>query len=338
VQEAIHAITRGAKAQAQLIDDLLDVSRITLGKLHLNVDDVDIDEVVSAAVEAVRATASVKGIAVDLRLDPQRPRAAGDASRLQQVIWNLLNNAMKFTPAGGRVEVSVQRLDSSVLIRVADSGEGISADFLPLIFDRFRQADSTTTRRFGGLGLGLSIVRQITELHGGTVEAASAGRGQGTTFTVTLPLSRTPAVPAGQEAPGHATDEQLDLPQLRGVDVLVVDDDPQARRFITAALARAGASVRETDSVDAALAALRSRVPHVLVTDIAMPGRDGFALLEDIRHILHIDEARLPAIAITAFGGAQDRVRILGAGFQRYVLKPVDPIELASIVGGVLSR
>jgi PAS domain S-box-containing protein len=337
MQEAIHAITRGAKAQAQLIDDLLDVSRITLGKLHLNLDEVDIDDIVSAAVEAVRATANVKGISVDVRLDPRRPRAAGDASRLQQVIWNLLNNAVKFTRAGGRVEVSVQRVDSSVLILVADDGEGISADFLPLIFDRFRQADSTTTRRFGGLGLGLSIVRQITELHGGTVEAASAGRGRGATFTVTLPLSRTPAVLEGEETLGRAADGQLDLPQLRGVDVLVVDDDSQARRFISTALSRAGAAVRETDSVDAALAALRSRVPHVLVTDIAMPGRDGFGLLEDIRHLLHIDEARLPAIAITAFGGTEDRVRILGAGFQRYVLKPVDPIELASIVAGVLA-
>jgi PAS domain S-box-containing protein len=333
VQEAIHAITRGAKAQAQLIDDLLDVSRITLGKLHLNLDDVDIDDIVSAAVEAVQATASVKGIAVDVRLDPRRPHVAADASRLQQVIWNLVNNAVKFTPAGGRVDVSVQRVDASVLIRVADSGEGISTDFLPIMFDRFRQADSTTTRRFGGLGLGLSIVRQITELHGGTVEAASPGRGQGATFTVTLPLSRTPAVPEGERAA-----EQLDLPQLRGVDVLVVDDDAQARRFLIAALSRAGAAVRESDSVDAAMAALRARLPHVLVTDIAMPGRDGFALLEDIRHVLNIDEARLPAIAITAFGGTEDRVRILGAGFQRYVLKPVDPIELASIVAGVLAQ
>jgi len=332
VQEAIQAIARGARAQAQLIDDLLDVSRITLGKLHLNLEDVDVDDIVAAAVDAVRATANVKGIALDLRLDPRRPRAAGDANRLQQVIWNLLNNAVKFTPAGGRVQVTVERVDGTVQIRVADSGEGISPEFLPLIFDRFRQADSTTTRRFGGLGLGLSIVRQITELHGGTVEAASSGRGHGATFTVTLPLSRVAAV-----LEGKAAEEQFDLPQLRGVDVLVVDDDAQARRFITTALARAGASVREADSVDGALAALRSRIPHVLVTDIAMPSRDGFALLEDIRNILHVDEARLPAIAITAFGGTQDRVRILGAGFQRYILKPVDPIELASIVASVLA-
>jgi PAS domain S-box-containing protein len=329
--EGITAIARGARAQAQLIDDLLDVSRISAGKLHLDLKDVSVNEIVRAAVEAVRATANAKAIALQVRLDPVRPHISADANRLQQVVWNLVNNAVKFTPQGGHVEISVEHEESAVLIRVADNGEGFEQEFIPHMFDRFRQADSTTTRRFGGLGLGLAIVKQITELHGGTVHAASAGAGRGATFTLTFPL-------AHDAASHESIAADALMPRLDNRDVLVVDDDPQARRFIAASLERAGASVRDAASAVEALESMRGRIPDVLVTDIAMPGRDGFGLLEDVRGLLRIDETRLPAVAITAFGGTQDRVRILAAGFQRYILKPVDPIELARTVAEVLGR
>lgn len=327
VREGITAIARSAKTQAQLIEDILDVSRITLGKLHLELADVGVNEIVSSAVEAVHAPADLKSIAIDATFDNNQPHVSGDANRLQQVVWNLMNNAVKFTPNEGRVRVSVESGDAHVRIRVTDSGIGIAPEFLPHVFDRFRQADSTTTRRFGGLGLGLAIVRQITEMHGGSVDVSSEGLGHGTTFTVTLPLAVAGASDAAKT---------MELPDLRAADVLVVEDDEQARRFITAALKRAGATVREVSSAQDALIAIRDRTPAVLVSDIAMPGRDGFELLADVRNALALDPARLPAIAITAFGSAEDRERILAAGFQRYVTKPTDPVELARVVAEVL--
>jgi PAS domain S-box-containing protein len=324
LDEAITAIDRSSRAQAQLIDDLLDVSRITLGKLHLTIEDVSIDEIVASASEAVRPAANAKKVALDVMLDPQKPRINGDPNRLQQVIWNLLSNAVKFTPSGGSVRVTVSSDAAVARVVVSDTGEGIDRDFLPHMFARFRQADSTTTRRFGGLGLGLSIVKQITELHGGTVVAESEGRGRGATFTVTLPLR-------GERVREHAA-AAPQLPDLRGIDVLVVDDDESARRMMQAVLARAGASVRVAASVGEALREIRRAPPRVLVSDIAMPGRDGYSLIRDLRHVLHIGEDRLPAIAITAFGRNEDRVAALAAGYQRYVMKPVAPQDLARCV------
>jgi signal transduction histidine kinase/CheY-like chemotaxis protein len=337
LREGIQAISRGARAQAQLIDDLLDVSRITVGKLHLDLRDVAVDEVVLGAVDAVRATANVKGIALDLHFDPKRPQVVGDPNRLQQVVWNLVSNAVKFTPPGGRVDVFVGRDDGKAFVSVTDSGEGIRSDFLPYVFDRFRQADSTTTRRFGGLGLGLAIVKQITELHGGTVSASSPGLGLGATFTVILPLAPTFMASLGPEPMREPVAAAVALPRLDGKDVLVVDDDVNARRFITAVLESAGATVRNVESADAALSLLRSSVPSVLVSDIAMPVRDGFALLDGVRNELGIDGTTLPVIAITAFGGPEDRARILTAGFAGYILKPVEPLQLAQQIADVLA-
>lgn len=328
VREGITAIARSAKTQAQLIEDILDVSRITLGKLHLELSDVGVNEIVSSAVDAVHAPADLKAITIDATFDTNQPHVSGDINRLQQVIWNLMNNAVKFTPNQGRVTVSVESDAAAVRIKVKDTGVGIAPEFLPHVFDRFRQADSTTTRRFGGLGLGLAIVRQITEMHGGTVRVASDGLGHGTTFTVSLPI-------AVGEAQDDAEANQT-MPDLHAADILVVDDDEQARRFIAAALQRAGAKVRDVSSAQDALVAIRDRTPAVLVSDIAMPGRDGFELLADVRNALALDESRLPAIAVTAFGGADDRERILAAGFQRYLVKPTDPFELARTVAEML--
>jgi PAS domain S-box-containing protein len=328
VREGITAIARGAKTQAQLIEDILDVSRITLGKLHLELADVSVNDTVSNAVEAVHAPADLKSITIDATFDNHQPHVSADANRLQQVVWNLMNNAVKFTPKEGRVTVHVSSDASHARISVTDTGVGIAPEFLPHVFDRFRQADSTTTRRFGGLGLGLAIVRQITEMHGGTVDVRSEGLGRGTTFTVTLPLA------VAEESADAAA--RAEMPDLRAADILVVDDDEQARRFIAAALQRAGATVRDVSSAHDALMAIRDRTPAVLVSDIAMPGRDGFELLADVRNALALDESRLPAIAITAFGGAEERDRILSAGFQRYIVKPADPVELAHAVAAML--
>jgi PAS domain S-box-containing protein len=329
VREGIQAIARSAKTQAQLIEDILDVSRITLGKLHLKIADVDVNEIVSNAVDAVNAPAAVKSIAIDATFDTRQPHVSGDANRLQQVVWNLMNNAVKFTPNNGRVKVSVEGGETHVRIRVTDTGVGIAPEFLPHVFDRFRQADSTTTRRFGGLGLGLAIVRQITEMHRGAVDVASDGIGHGTTFTVTLPV-----LPEGAQANSAQSNDVM--PDLHTADILVVDDDPDARRFIAAALQRAGATVREAESASAALTAIRARTPRVLVSDVAMPERDGFELLADVRNVLAIDETRMSIIAITAFGGPDDRERILAAGFQRCIVKPADPVDLARVVAEVL--
>ncbi|HEX7831185.1 MAG TPA: hybrid sensor histidine kinase/response regulator, partial [Thermoanaerobaculia bacterium] len=330
VREGIQAIARSAKTQAQLIEDILDVSRITLGKLHLKIEDVAVNEIVSNAVDAVTAPAAVKSIAIDATFDTHEPHVSGDSNRLQQVIWNLMNNAVKFTPNNGRVKVSVESDGAQALIRVTDTGVGIAPEFLPHVFDRFRQADSTTTRRFGGLGLGLAIVRQITEMHGGSVDVASDGIDHGTTFTVTLPVVQ-------EDTTTDASPSAEVMPDLRTADIVVVDDDADARRFIAATLQRAGATVREAESARAALAAIRVRTPTLLVSDIAMPERDGFELLGDVRNTLAIDESRLPVVAITAFGGSDDRERILAAGFQRYIVKPVDPLELARVVADVLT-
>lgn len=252
----------------------------------------------------------------------------GDANRLQQIVWNLVNNAVKFTPGGGRIAVSVAREGESVQIRVTDTGEGIDREFLPHVFDRFRQADSTSTRRFGGLGLGLAIVRQLTEMHGGSVAVTSQGLGHGTTFTVTLPVAQ---IAADADTP-HARDDAM--ADLSSVDVVLAEDDEQTRRFIVAALERSGATVRDYDSAAGALAAMRDRPPSILISDIAMPGRDGYSLIADVR--ASSPTAAVPAIAITAFGGADDRSRILAAGFQHYLLKPIDPLELTRTVADLV--
>jgi signal transduction histidine kinase len=336
-ERAIATVERNARAQGQIIDDLLDVSRIVTGKLLLTRRPVDLAEVIEATLDTVRPAADAKGIRLDLRLGAAP--VLGDAARLQQVSWNLLSNAVKFTPVGGRVEVVVEPLQEAgaqgaktVELRVSDSGSGIPAAFLPHVFDRFRQADSSSTRAHGGLGLGLAIVRHLIELHGGTVRAESPGEGQGATFRVHLP-----AAPAAEPSASHeaAPGKHVAADALRGLRVLVVDDEPDARDVIAVVLGRYGAEVQACDSADQGLALLESTSPDLLVADLGMPGRDGYDLIHDIRNGPH---AHLPALALSAYAGEADRRRALAAGFQVHLAKPAAPEDLAAAVARLAGR
>jgi PAS domain S-box-containing protein len=332
--EAIQSIRRGAQMQAQLIDDLLDISRITHGKLRVEAEQVDLEPILRAAIATIETAARAKKIDIRLEIDAESRTVYGDPSRLQQVFWNLLSNAVKFTPKEGWVRVVLDETRSMARIRVTDSGEGIAQDDLPLLFERFRQLDSSSTRGYGGLGLGLSIVRHIVELHGGEVDASSEGRGRGATFTVLLPFA---AVLQKTEEPllERSIDEVAlgeELPSLEGLRILVVDDDPEARRMISAVLERAGAEVFAAPTVRAAFDVLDRETPDVVISDIAMPGEDGYRLIQKLRLTEAGRGSRPATLALTAFAGAEERRKILAAGFDRYQLKPVDPVELAEIV------
>ncbi len=334
---ALATIERNARAQAQLVEDLLDVSRIVSGKLRLEVRPTDLASVIQAAVEVVRPAADARNIKIQVVLDSETGTIAGDPDRLQQVVWNLLANAVKFTPKGGRVQVVLERVNSHVEIAVSDTGQGFPPSFRPYMFERFQQADSTTTRTHGGLGLGLAIVRHIVELHGGTVHAESPGEGKGATFTVKLPLVIFTRA-AGETERRHPTlvDElptPATLPRLAGLRVLVVDDEPDANELVSTLLGSCGAEVRVAASAVQALDLLSRWVPDVLISDIGMPDRDGYALLRDVRGRPEL--ARVPAIALTAYATTDDRVRVLSAGFQLHVAKPIDPAELAAAVANV---
>jgi len=333
---ALETIERCARAQAQLIDDLLDVSRIVTGKMRLDVRPTDLGAVAQSAVEVVRPAADAKEIRIRTVIDPGIGRVSGDRERLQQVVWNLLSNAIKFTPKGGRVQLTVERVDSHVEMAVADNGQGIPPELLPQIFGRFIQGDSRPTRAHGGLGLGLAIVRHIVELHGGTVHAESGGAGTGAVFTVNLPV--TAVRTAGETEHRHPVEPttltHADYPDLRDVRVLVVDDDPAASEAVASVISGCGADVRTAASAPQALEMLDVWSPDVLVSDIGMPGDDGYGLIARLR----AREDRLgeiPAIALTAYATVEDRVRILAAGFQTHVAKPVEPVELAAIVASV---
>jgi len=332
---ALQVIDRNTKLQAQLIDDLLDVSRIVTGKLGLDFKAVDVGAVVEAALDAVTPGAAGKSVALERRIDPTAGPAWADAHRLQQIVWNLLSNAIKFTPADGRVTVSVERDDPHVVVRVADTGQGIAPAFLPYIFDRFRQADSTTTRAHGGLGLGLAIVHHLVTLHRGSVSAASEGLNRGATFTVRIPLA--PLRTEGRLTPGTVTGVDR-LPPLAGVRVLVVDDDADARELITAVLGQSGAEVVTAASTAEALNALARARPHVLVSDLSMPGDDGYALLERVRALGLDRDGRVPAVALTAFARADDRARALAAGYAVHISKPVEPAALVEVVARLAPR
>jgi PAS domain S-box-containing protein len=329
---AVAAIVRGTAAQAQLIEDLLDLSRIVTGRMRLDFEPVRLASVIEAALDTVRPAADAKQIELVATLDPTAGPIAGAPDRLQQVVWNLLMNSVKYTPRGGRVHVSVTRDDQSARITVTDTGEGISADVLPHVFDRFRQEDSSTTRAHGGLGLGLALGRHLVELHGGHVHAASPGKGQGATFTVTLPLAL-----AGSRALARRTGSEPDPrdASLSGVRVLVVDDDPEALGLSSIMLRNAGAEVKTAPSAFRAYEVAITWAPDVLVSDIAMPREDGFMLLGALRGELAKRRRRLPAIALTAHQTAENRRRALEAGFDRYLTKPIDPIELAAAVAEV---
>ena len=331
-------IERNARAQAQLIDDLLDVSRIVTGKMRLHVRSFSPFTVVQAAMESVRPTADARGLRLTSVLDPAAGPLLGDPDRLQQILWNLLSNAAKFTPKGGRIQVRLARVDSHIELEVSDTGAGIDPQFLPRIFDRFTQADASVSRTHGGLGLGMSIARHLTELHGGTIEAHSEGVGKGATFLVKLPLS--PARAASEvveEHPAITVPERTGKPlaqSLRGLSVLVVEDSLDARELLREVLERAGATVAAAASVEEARRQLASGAPDLLVSDIGMPGEDGYALIRSVRQ----QGLRLPAIALTAYARSEDRTRALVEGFDFHLAKPVDPDELVVVAGALRNR
>jgi PAS domain S-box-containing protein len=349
VREGLEIIERNARAQTQIIEDLLDMSRIIAGKIRLDVRRIDLGEVVRAAVETVRPAADAKEIRVRTVLDSLAGPVTADPNRLQQVFWNLLSNAVKFTPRGGHVQVLLERVNSHLEVSVIDTGEGIVPDFLPHVFDRFRQADATTTRRHGGLGLGLAIVKQLVELHGGSIRAKSPGHGQGSTFTVQLPLTVIHPEPeaiagAGGERRHPAAVEPSSswaaetCAEIAGVRVLVVDDEPDARAVIKRFLEDCRAVVTTAPSAAEALALIESGRPDVLVSDIGMPGEDGYALIRKVRALGAARGGNVPAIALTAYARAEDRVKAILAGFQHHVVKPVEPGELIAMVASLTGR
>jgi PAS domain S-box-containing protein len=331
--EGLEAIARNARAQAQLIEDLLDMSRIISGKVRLDVQLVDPALVVDGAVESVRPSAEAKGIRLRKLLDPRAGPVSGDPNRLQQVIWNLLTNAIKFTPKGGRIDVQLQRVNSHLEIVVRDSGMGIPVDFLPHVFERFRQADASTTRTHGGLGIGLSIVKHLIELHGGTVSATSAGEGTGSTFMINLPLAPI-RVESGREHPTSPRFSAMVYDQfdLTGVKVLVVDDEADARQLIKRILVQCQAEVLVASSAAQAIELLEQQRPHVLVSDIGMPERDGYDLIRQVRKLASSQGGHTPAVALTAFARSEDRTRAMVAGYNMHIAKPVEPHELLATV------
>ena len=339
--EGVEIIDRNARVQAQIIDDLLDMSRIVSGKLRLDVQRLDLADVIRAAAATAAPAASARDIHVQLVLDPLAGPISGDPHRLQQVFWNLLSNAIKFTPKGGRVQVLLERVNSHVEVGVIDSGEGIEPAFLPHVFDRFRQADATTTRRHGGLGLGLAIVKQLVELHGGTIRAKSPGKGQGASFVVSLPLLVVHPDVEPLSLRRHPTAETAPVPleswvPIAGVRVLVVDDEPDARALLRRLLEECDAVVTTAASANEALAALQSQRPDVLVSDIGMPEEDGFTLIRRVRSLPVEQGGRTPAIALTAYARAEDRVKAVVSGFQHHLSKPVEPMELIAVVASLV--
>ena len=343
-ERALEAIERNAVAQARLIDDLLDVSRVITGKLRLDVGPVELASVIEAAVESVRPAAEARGVRLDVRLGPEPGPVAGDADRLRQVVWNLLSNAVKFTPGGGSVAVRLGRADGHAELTVSDTGRGIAPEFLPHVFDRFRQADGRITREHGGLGLGLAIARHLVEMHGGSISAASPGEGRGATFRVQIPLLQSREAESGprqdERADGGGEPATPD-PQaaiLAGLHVLVVEDDDDTRQLLAAVFGRAGARVTAAGSAAEALDAARSLRPDVLVADVGMPGEDGYSLIARVRALGAGAGGDVPAAALTAYARPEDRARALEAGFQTHIPKPSDPAALTDAVARLAGR
>jgi PAS domain S-box-containing protein len=346
LDRAVDVIRRSATQQKQLIEDLLDTARVISGKLKLEIQPVNLAPLMEGALDAVRPAAEARDIRLYTQIDASAGQITGDPQRLQQIVWNLLSNAVKFTPQGGRVELSLTRVDPHLRLTVRDTGKGIAREFLPEVFDRFRQADSSSTRRHGGLGLGLALVKHLTELHGGTIRAESEGEGLGATFTVDLPLRAVLSMPPSPLEPtvGAAPADGSPRPanSLAGLRILVVDDQAEARDLLAAVLAQQGAEVHTRSSAEEALACLKDAAADVLLCDIGMPGEDGYAVVRKLRAL----EAargiplarRLPAIALTAYAGPDDRLRALTAGFQTHLAKPVDPVELIAAIAGLVLR
>lgn len=339
-EAGLEVIDRNARAQAQLIEDLLDISRIISGKLTLDVQRINLHEVIEGALGAVLPAAEAKGVRVHKVLDSLAGPITGDPNRLQQAVWNLLTNAVKFTPRGGKIQVLLERVNSHVEISVIDTGQGIHPDFLPHVFDRFRQADGSTTRRHGGLGLGLSIVKQLVELHGGSVRVKSPGEGQGATFVLALPITVVHPEQPPRAAPRNddrfESDDACGDNDLTGLRVLVVDDEADARILMSRVLKDCGAEVKAAGSVPEAIGLLDGFRPEILVSDVGMPEHDGYDLIRQVRG--RLSARQLPAVALTAFARSEDRMRALRAGFQVHVAKPVDPEELVAVVASLTAR
>ena len=340
---AVEVIERNADAQNQLIEDILDVSRIITGKLALHVEPVDPVAVIESAIEAVRPAAEAKRVELHVLVSSETVPVSGDETRLRQVVWNLLTNAVKFTPEGGRVEARFERAGSYARIKVSDTGEGIDPEFLPYVFDRFRQADATTTRQRGGLGLGLAIVRHLVELHGGTVSAESEGHGRGTTFTVTLPVAGADTQSDGPDdsraARGKSVSTAADCPpSLAGLRVLVVDDEPDTLDLLVAVLKGCGAAVTTAASAAEAFRLLKGAKPDVLVSDIGMPDEDGYALIRKVRRLGDDEGGKTPAVALTAYAREADRRKAIRAGFQTHMTKPVEPSALVEVIASLAGR
>lgn len=336
-QRALQIILRNVNAQVRLIDDLLDLSRVASGKLRLAVQPVDLQGVVEEALDGIRPAAAAKNIRLQPVLASPGGPVSGDPDRLQQVVWNLLSNAVKFTPKGGRVQIQLQRVNSHVELLVSDTGQGIQPDLLPYVFDRLRQGDSSSTRAHGGLGLGLALVRHLVELHGGIVFAESPGEGRGATFVVKLPLMiASPPELTAERAP--PTLQRASAQSLAGLRILIVDDDPTAVDLNREILSQAGAEVRGCTSGAEALQLLQQWRPAVLVSDIEMPGLDGYTLLRQIRALAPDQGGKTPAVALSAYNRPEDRVRSLRAGFNFHVSKPVEPNELTVIVASLAER
>jgi PAS domain S-box-containing protein len=337
IARAIETLERNARWLTQIVDDVLDVSRIVSGKIRLDVQAVELASIIDNAIATIQPAADAKGIRLQALIDPRVGPISGDPDRLQQVMWNLLSNAVKFTPKAGRVQVRLERVNSHVEIVVSDTGAGISREFLPLVFDRFRQADSGSTRKTGGLGLGLSIVRHLVEMHGGSVQASSEGDGQGSTFTVRLPMMIVR--PANREHPLTERRNPLQqLADLAGVRVLAVDDDADALGLLVDVLHASGAEVATASSAVAALDAIATFHPNVLVADIGMPEIDGFELIRRVRASEDPAVRDVPAAALTAFARSEDRTKALQSGFEMHLAKPVDPGELVASVATLVRR
>jgi PAS domain S-box-containing protein len=341
LKQGLDAIERNARTQAQIIEDLLDMSRIISGKIRLDVEQIDLPAVLNDSIDTVRATAEAKGIRLHTLVDPRAGPISGDPDRLLQVFWNLLNNAIKFTPKGGQVEVLLERVNSHVEVSVIDTGEGIAPEFLPYVFDRFQQGDASTTRRHGGLGLGLAIVKQLVELHGGYVRVKSGGIGKGTSFTVHLPLIALSSEPDKERRHFRATPrENRSLPDvsLDKVHVLIVDDEVDAREFVKRLLEMAGATVSIASSASEAIERILARRPDVLVCDLGMPEEDGYSLIRELRVLEESQDSVLPAVALTAYARSEDRTRAIRYGFQNHLAKPVEPAELLAVVSSLAGR
>jgi CheY-like chemotaxis protein/two-component sensor histidine kinase len=334
------AIERSVKAQARLVEELLAYSTVVAGKLRLAAQLMDLGPVADAAIEAVRSAAEAKGMRLELSLDAGEAVVYGDPDRLQQIIWNLLSNAVKFTPGGGRVEVWIGRVEQALHIRVSDTGQGISQDFLPHVFERFRQHDGTSQRRHGGLGLGLAIVKELVELHGGTVHADSPGEGLGATFTVALPVPAS--VKESKEGNGRSAlrvaSTQADPTALEGVRVLVVEDDADTREMLVTVFEHSRATVSAVASAGEAMELVLRAAPNVLVCDIGLAGEDGHGFIRKVRAREMETGGRIPALALTAYAGAAERAKALAAGFDRIVSKPAVPAELVAQVALLAGR